>query len=444
MSSLDDVRVLDLTRVLGGPYCTMLLADLGADVVKVEPPGGDFVRETPPFHEEDDSFGGYFQSINRGKRSIELDFNEEGDRETFLSLVDRADVVVENFRAGTMEKFNLGYERLAERNPGLVYASMRGFGDPRTGSTPKQNEPAFDLVAQALGGVMHQTGPEDGPPTKVGFGVGDIFTGVLHTVNILAALHYRDRTGVGQFVDTAMYDAMVSLAERAVYQYSYTGEVPSRTGNSHPTLFPYNAFEAEDGYVVIAALGDNHWEGLCEAMDRPEWIVDYPHANDRLEHRDHLCEAIADWVRSRTVDEVLSVLNGDVPCGPIQDVSDIYECEHVDRRKMLVETTLPNSDDTVTVAGTPIKMTKTPPQPGDRAPLLDEHRKEILEREGVTEDDGENERDRTEPTGDRHPDAERDGEAKSGSSRRGDAPPLSSESNRSKRVDAPDAQTHDD
>ncbi len=384
MPALDDVCVLDLTRVLGGPYCTMLLADLGADVVKVEPPGGDFVRETPPFHSTADAYGGYFQSVNRGKRSVELDFNEPADRDDFRRLVEQADVLVENFRVGTMEKFNLEYERLTAINPELIYASMRGFGDPRTGSTPKQNEPAFDLVAQAMGGVMHMTGHESGPPTKVGLGVGDIFTGVLHAVNILAALHYREQTGVGQFVDTAMYDSMISLAERTVYQYSLTEEAPKRQGNSHPTLFPYNAFEAEDGYIVVAALGDNHWQALCEAMDRPEWAVAYPHANDRLEHRDELREAIASWVADRTVDDALEALNPAVPSGPVQTVADVYECEHATRRKMLIESALPGTDETVTIAGTPIKMTKTPPEPGDRAPLLDEHREELLEPDRAT------------------------------------------------------------
>ncbi|MXV63824.1 CoA transferase [Natronorubrum sp. JWXQ-INN-674] len=378
MTALDDVRVLDLTRVLGGPYCTMLLADMGADVVKVEPPGGDFVRETPPFHEADENFGGYFQSVNRGKRSLELDFNDEDDRAAFRSLVGKADVVVENYRVGTMEKFGLEYERLAEINPQLVYAAMRGFGDPRTGSSPKQDEPAFDLIAQALGGVMDQTGHEDGPPTKVGFGVGDIFTGVLHAVNILAALHHRDRTGVGQFVDTAMYDAMVSLSERSVYQYSYTGDVPDRRGNAHPTLFPYNAFEAADGSVVIAALTDSHWQGLCAELGRPDWVVDYASGPERLEAREELRPAIAEWVGKRSVEEVIAALRGTVPCAPVQDVRDIYDCDHVSEREMLVEAELPDADETVTIAGTPLKMAETPPEPGDRAPLLDEHRAELL------------------------------------------------------------------
>jgi len=380
MPALDDLRVLDLTHILGGPYCTMLLADLGADVVKIEPPGGDFVRSTPPFAEsrETEPYGGYFQSINRGKRSLELDFAEEGDRADFLELVARADVLVENFRAGTMERFGLEYERLRERNPALVYASIRGFGDPRTGPSPRQDQPAFDLVAQALGGVMHLNGQADGPPTKVGLGIGDIFTGVLNAVGVLAALHYRERTGVGQYVDTAMYDSMISLCERAVYQHSYTGEVPARQGNSHPTLFPYDAFETRDGYVVIPALGDRHWEGLCAAMDRPDLATEYGSQEARLANREPLREVIESWVATRTTGAVLADLEPDVPCAPVQDVSDVFSDDHAHAREMLVEVEQPGVSEPVTIAGTPIKMTETPPEPGRRAPLLDEHREEIL------------------------------------------------------------------
>ena len=283
MSALADLRVLDLTQVLAGPYCTMLLADMGADVVKVERPGGDLIRANPPYVADPDaeSYGGYFQSVNRGKRSLELDLTTDADRDAFLSLVERADVVVENFKAGTMERFDCGYERLRERNPQLVYSSIRGFGDPRTGETERQGQPSFDLIAQALGGVMEITGQEDGPPTKVGPGVGDIFTAALNAVGILAAVHHRERTGEGQYVDTAMYDCMVSLAERSVYQYSCDGESPTRQGNSHPTLFPYDAFEAADGYVVVAAFSDGHWQTLCEAMDRPDLAAEYPAGQSR-------------------------------------------------------------------------------------------------------------------------------------------------------------------
>jgi succinyl-CoA:mesaconate CoA transferase len=378
MGALSDLRVVDLTQVLAGPYCTMLLADLGADVVKVERPGGDLIRETPPFLDEDDPYGGYFQSVNRGKRSVELDLTSERGREDLLSLVERADVVVENFRAGTMEGFDLGYETLREHNEELVYAAIRGYGDPRTGESPRQGQPSFDLMAQALGGVMEITGQEDGPPTKVGPGVGDLFTAALNGVGVLAAVHHRERTGEGQFVDVGMYDAMVSLAERAVYQYTYTGEAPSRRGNSHPTLFPYDAFEAADGWVVVAAFGDGHWRALCERMDRPDLAAEYPTAAARRDAREQLHADIADWVGERSTEEVLSALEGAVPSAPVQDAADVADDDHVAAREMLHEVVQPGADEPVEVAGTPIKLSETPPEPGDRAPLLDEHREEVL------------------------------------------------------------------
>ncbi|WP_101295033.1 succinyl-CoA:mesaconate CoA-transferase [Halegenticoccus soli] len=379
MGALSDLRVLDLTQVLAGPYCTMLLADLGADVVKVERPGGDLIRPNPPFvASADEPYGGYFQSVNRGKRSVELDLGSERGREDFLSLVETADVVVENYRAGTMERFGLGYETLRERNPELIYSAIRGFGDPLTGATERQGQPSFDLIAQALGGVMEITGPEDGPPTKVGPGIGDLFTAALNAVGVLAAVHHRERTGEGQFVDTAMYDSIVSLCERAVYQYSYTGEPPTRQGNSHPTLFPYDAFEADDGHVVIAAFGDNHWRALCEAMDRPGLAADYPDASARLRNREALREEIAAWTRDRTCEEVTDALVGSIPCERVQDTADVFEDPHVRARDMLVEVEQPGADRCVTIAGQPIKMTATPPEPGGRAPLLDEHRAELL------------------------------------------------------------------
>ncbi|MBV0923444.1 CoA transferase [Halomicroarcula limicola] len=380
MGALADLRVLDLTQVLSGPYCTMLLADMGADVVKIERPGGDMIRSNPPFvaDADEEAYGGYFQSVNRGKRSLELDLRTDEDREAFLSLVERADVVVENFKAGTMEKFDCGYETLRERNPQLIYSSIRGFGDPRTGETHRQGQPSFDLIAQALGGVMEITGPEDGPPTKVGPGVGDIFTAALNAVGILAAVHHRERTGEGQYVDTAMYDAMVSLAERSVYQYSCDGDAPTRQGNSHPTLFPYDAFRAADGHVVVAAFNDRHWRALCDAMDRPDLAADYADANARRADRESLREEIANWTREHDTDTILELLDGRVPAAPVQDASEVFEDPHARAREMLADVSQPGADDEMTVAGSPIKMTETMPRPRGRAPLLDEHREELL------------------------------------------------------------------
>ncbi|MDQ2049065.1 succinyl-CoA:mesaconate CoA-transferase [Natronolimnohabitans sp. A-GB9] len=380
MGALSNLRVLDLTQVLAGPYCTMLLADMGADVVKIERPGGDMIRSNPPFVDdpEEEAYGGYFQSVNRGKKSIELNLGDEDDRADLLSLVEEADIVVENYRSGTMEKYDLGYETLKEHNPQLIYSSIRGFGDPRTGETYRQGQPSFDLIAQALGGVMETTGQPDGPPTKTGPGVGDLFTATLNCIGILAAVNHREQTGEGQYVDTAMYDSMISFTERAIYQQSYTGEAPTRRGNSHPTLFPYNAFETGDGYAVIAAFNNNHWAELCDVMDREDLAEEYPTTAQRLENRDLLREEIADWTVEQTNEELVEKLEGRVPAAKVQTTEEIFEDEHVHTRDMLVPVEQPGADTEVEIAGNPIKMSETTPQPRGRAPLLDEHREEIL------------------------------------------------------------------
>ena len=374
---LEGVRVVDLTAMLSGPYCSMLLADLGADVVKIEPPHGDFTRLAGPYRADDgpEGLGGYFSSVNRGKRSVVLDLKSDEGRDQLLALVAVADVVVENFNAGVMERFGLGYEELAAHNPRLVYAAIRGYGDARTGVSPYAAWPAYDVTAQAVGGFLSITGLPDGTPIKSGPGIGDIFPATLLTVGILAGLHHAQRTGEGQFVDVAMYDAILSLCERAVYQHSYTGEVPRQLGNSHPILSPFDIFPTADGWVSIAAPNDRFWAALATAIGRPDMATDdrYRTTLDRIAHGGDVDGALRSWLSTRSTAEVVDTLGGLVPVGPVNDVAAIFADPHVAARDMLVQVEQPGSDRPVTLAGQPIKFTRTPATVTARAPRLGEH-----------------------------------------------------------------------
>ena len=377
MGPLAGLRVVDLSTMLAGPYATMLLADLGADVVKVEPPRGDGTRRAGPFRPEDGRAGlaGYFQSVNRGKRGVVLDLKAPSDVERLVELVRNADVLVENYSAGVMDRLGLSYERLATENPRLVYAALRGFGDPRTGASPYTQWPAFDIVAQAMGGFLGITGTADGAPVKSGPGVGDIFPAALLAFGVLAAVHHARRTGQGQFLDVAMYDAMVSLCERMVYQYSYTGEVPRPQGNGHPLLCPFDIFPTADGWVSVAAPHDGHWRILADTIGGPDLATDprYRTNVDRVRHADEVRALVGDWLSPRTTVEVVEVLGGRVPIGPVNDVATIAADPHVAARGMLVELEQPGSDRPITVAGQPVKFTRTPTDVGRRAPTLGEH-----------------------------------------------------------------------
>ena len=373
---LQGMKVLDLTAMLAGPYATMLLADLGADVVKIEPPTGDLTRRVGPFREGtgEGRLGGYFQSINRGKRSVVLDLKAADGRERFLELVAVADVVVENFSSGVMERLGLGYETLAEVNPKLVYAAIRGFGDARTGESPYASWPAFDVVAQAMGGFLSITGTADGQPIKSGPGIGDLFPAVLLAVGILAAVRHAEHTGEGQFLDVAMYDAVLSLTERIVYQYSVTGEIPAPQGNSHPLLCPFDIFPTADGWMAVAAPSDRHWALIAELIGRPDMAVDERYRTNaaRLRHATDVRAALEGWLGVRTKAEVVAALGGTVPIGPVNDVAAIFADPHVAARRMLVDLDDPGSDRPMTVAGQPIKFSRTPADPSQRGPLLDE------------------------------------------------------------------------
>jgi crotonobetainyl-CoA:carnitine CoA-transferase CaiB-like acyl-CoA transferase len=380
--SLDGVRVVDLSHMLSGPYCTMLLSDHGADVVKVEPIAGDGARRFGPFPPGGPNrwgFGGYFQSVNRGKRSVAVDLKQPEGREVVRRLAASADVLIENFRPGVMDRLGLSYEALREENPGLVYAAIRGFGDPRTGLGTRGDLPAFDLNAQALGGFMSITGAE-GEPMKAGPGIGDIFPAVLCSFGIVSALRHRDRTGEGQYLDVAMYDALVALCERIVYQHSYTGLVPQGQGNEHPLLSVYGVFPTLDGLVTIAAPADDLSARLFRQIGRPEMAADerFATVGARLHNARELRGIIEDWTSTRTTDEVVGSLAGVVAVGAVQDAAAIVADPHLHARDMTVPLEHPNHPEPVTVAGVPVKMTRTPGAVRDRAPLLGEHVEAIL------------------------------------------------------------------
>ncbi|MEC4615545.1 CaiB/BaiF CoA transferase family protein [Tsukamurella tyrosinosolvens] len=374
---LAGVNVLDMTHALAGPYCTMLLADLGADVLKVESPSGDLSRTSGPYLPDDEAkdFGGYFQSVNRGKRSIVLNLKDPTDIAVFTKLVVESDVLVENFTPGVMDRLGLSYETLAEINPKLVYAALRGFGDARSGTSPYQEWPAFDIVVQAMAGLMGITGLPDGTPIKVGPGVGDIFPGTLLSLGVVSALYETRGSGVGQFVDVAMYDAVLSLCERIVYQYSYDGTIPRPEGNRHPLLSPFDIVPAADGWVAIAAPNNNRWKLLCELIGRDDLAADpgLQTNESRVARREDVFGALAGWTSTRTTDEILDVLGGKVPVGAVRDAKEILEDPHVEARGMAVRLEHPGSSKVVTVAGQPIKFSRTPAVPTKRAPLLNEH-----------------------------------------------------------------------
>ncbi|GBD12260.1 Succinyl-CoA--L-malate CoA-transferase beta subunit [bacterium HR24] len=392
MGPLAGVRVVDLSTGMAGPYCTMLLADLGAEVIKVEPPsGGDITRQAGPFAPDDQlrAFGGYFQSVNRNKKGLALDLKREEGKEVLLRLVAISDVLVENFRAGVMERLGLAYERLREVNLRLVYAAIRGFGDPRTGESPYVHRPAFDVVAQAMGGLMGTTGPGPEMPLKASGGIGDTVPGMMAAVGVLAALHHARETGQGQFLDVAMYDGVLSICERVVYMYSYAGVVSRPQGNRHNIFCPFEVFPTSDGWVAICAPADHQWRDLCLAMGRPELAEDPRFATnaDRVQRCEEVRRLVSEWTSARTKAEVVAAVADKVPCGPVQDAEEIMRDPHVHARQMVVELEHPGCREPKAIAGTPIKLTATPAAVRSRAPLLGEHTDEVLSLLGYSQGD---------------------------------------------------------
>lgn len=355
MRPLDGVRVVDLTRVLAGPFCSMVLADLGADVVKVEnPEGGDDARSVGPFI---GGFSAYFASLNRNKRSVTVDLKTEAGKDTLARLLTDADVLLENFRPGTLDRLGFPWTRLHEINRGLICCRISGFG--QTG--PYHQRAAYDIIVQGMGGIMSITGQPGGIPTRVGTSIGDIGAAVYATIGVLAALRVRERTGLGQEIDISMLDCQVALLENAIARYSVTGVSPEPIGNRHPSITPFASVRTGDGYMVVAAGNDVLWEKLCSLLGAPELVKDprFLTNRDRTEQWSELEPILDGLFRRRTTAEWLELLTANgVPCGPINGMAQVVSDPQVLERGMVRELEVAGAR--MFCSGNPLKFSLTP------------------------------------------------------------------------------------
>jgi CoA:oxalate CoA-transferase len=372
---LEHIKVLDFTRVLAGPYCTMMLASMGAEIIKVEKPGtGDDSREYSPFINGQSA---YFISINRGKKSLALDLRSERGISIIKELVRHVDVVVENFRPGTMEKLGIGYETLKGINPKIVYAAISGFG--QTG--PYSQRPAYDVIIQGMGGIMSITGPKDGEPVRVGPSIGDITAGMLGAAGILAALIDAGITGEGRMVDVAMLDGQLAILESAISRYTITGAVPKPMGSRHPSIAPFEAYRASDGYLILACGNDALWQKFCTLAGRADLLqMDCFSTNSkRVQNAEEMSKYINAIFAEKTAGEwrELLIKNG-IPCSSINTIDKLFSDPQVEARKMLVEVEQPGAGK-LKLAGNPIKFSGMGSEiPDSPAPFVGQHTSEIL------------------------------------------------------------------
>ena len=370
---LEGVRVLDFTRVLAGPYATMVLADLGAEVIKVELPGsGDESRNFGPFIA---GASAYYASVNRGKKSVTLDLRTPRGARLAMDLVEKSDVLVENFRPGSMERFGLDCERVSARNPRLVYASISGFGQ----SGPYSHRPAYDVIVQAMSGLASITGQPGQPPVRVGSSTADLSAALFACVGLLAALARARETGRGRHLDLSMLDCQVALLENAIARYDVTGEVPGPLGSRHPAITPFQFFAAADGWVVVAAGNDRLFARLCQVVQRPELIDDERFAGNsaRTAHHEALEAELAASFAGGSVAEWLDRLEkAGVPCGPVNDLADVVRDPQIQARGMVQRQ--PCGGGTVAVPATPLRFSQDPPEDPRPAPDLGEHTESVL------------------------------------------------------------------
>lgn len=371
---LDGVRVLDLTRILAGPYCTAILANLGAEVIKIEIPGkGDDSRAFTP-HVNGES--AYFMSYNNQKKSIALDLKKKQGRELFLKMVEHSDVVVENFRNGIMERLNIGYDSLSEINPNIIHASLSGFGS--TG--PFRERAAYDIIVQAVGGVMSLTGYPDGEPLRSGISIGDIAAGIYTAIGVIAALFGRDKGQGGQQVDVAMLDCMVAFMGNYLSHYNVTGEIPLRIGNKHHSLAPFSSYKTADSVIVMAAGNDKLFAMLCTCLGREDLIKDPRFATNmlRVKNKYDLDEILNNIFSTKTsVHWVRLFEEKGIPCGRVNTVKEIVEHPYMRGQEMIVEVEHPVAG-TFLTAGFPIKFSRTPCRIESPAPVLGQHTREVL------------------------------------------------------------------
>jgi CoA:oxalate CoA-transferase len=373
---LTGIKVLDLTRVVSGPFCTMMLADFGADVIKIEAPGGDVSRVTGIVGKGENP---YFVNLNRNKRTMTINMKTDEGKRIVKSMADRVDVVVENFRPGVMERLGLGYEELRKTNPGLVYAAVTGFG--KTG--PYKDRPAFDFIAQAMSGFMSLNGSQDMDPLRVGIPISDTIAGLYAAFGILAALRERDRTGKGQEVQSAMVDGLISMFTFASGAYFSTGELPPRNGNDHMVVSPYGLFNASDGPLAIAPSTEKTWVSLCGCIGREDLLEDprFDSAEKRRENRTEINKIVGDVIATKTRDEWIDILNGaGIPCGPVNNLRQTFSDPQVLHQEMVIE--IPQPSGPVKVPGFPVKMSETPAVVRLPSPQVGEHTIEVLKELG--------------------------------------------------------------
>jgi formyl-CoA transferase len=380
--ALDGLRVLDVTQVMAGPFCSMLLADLGADVIKIEPPGGDSTRRMPgAVGVESPSFN----AVNRGKRSVVLNLKVREGRDALKRLARKADVLVENFRPSVLKELELDYDTLSAANPRLIYASISGYG--QTG--PDRDKGGFDLVAQGVSGIMSITGERGGPPIKAGVPLTDLGAGLFALVGILAALEHRHRNGLGQHVDTSLVEAGLALSVWEATEFFTTGVPPQPMGSAHRMFAPYQAIRCADGYITLGTANDRLFRRLCDLLNHPEWSTDPRFVDNptRVANQSALAAEIEAVTSAQPRLYWLALLDADdIPCGPINNYADVFSDPHLAAREMAVDVEHPVLG-RIKALGSALKLSATPTDPRRRAPLLGEHTGEVLKECGFTDDE---------------------------------------------------------